>query len=317
MTAKVPRQRSGGPPSRWADLGGPVHYVDYGGPDDGPLMVLVHGLGGSLVNWAAVAPTLAQTCRVFALDLAGFGRTHSHGRSPTVHANRQLLHRFLTEVCGAPAILVGNSMGGLISVLQTQEHPETVAGVVLIDPALPVGLTSRPDPRVAGIFGLYVVPAVGRSVVARRRSASSAEEVMMALMKLCCADPSRVPRPVVDKHLELARERQDYPDVDAELIVATRSLLWVLGRRRLYASMMKGISVPVLLLHGDQDRLIPIASARTAAADNPTWRFSVATGVGHVPQLEVPDWTLRQIQDWLSTDGLAAAYAASPESRHI
>ena len=36
------------PESRWADLGGPVHYVDYGGPDDGPLLLLVHGLGGSL-----------------------------------------------------------------------------------------------------------------------------------------------------------------------------------------------------------------------------------------------------------------------------
>ena len=100
MTAKVPRQRSGGPPSRWVDLGGPVHYVDYGGPDDGPLMVCVHGLGGSLVNWAAVAPTLSKTCRVLALDLAGFGRTRSHGRSTSVHANQQLLHRFLTEVCG-------------------------------------------------------------------------------------------------------------------------------------------------------------------------------------------------------------------------
>jgi len=301
----------------WADLGGPVHYVDYGGPADGPLMVCVHGLGGSLVNWAAIAPTLAQTCRVLALDLAGFGRTRSHGRSPTVHANQHLLHRFLTEVSGAPAILVGNSMGGLISVLQTAAHPDSVAGLVLVDPALPVGLSSRPDPRVAGIFGLYVVPAVGRSVVARRRSASSAEEVTMALMKLCCADPSRVPRTVVDAHLDLARERQDYPDVDGELIVATRSLLWVLARRRLHASMCRGISVPVLLLHGDQDRLIPISSARAAAAANPTWRFEVATGVGHVPQLEVPEWTLNHMLDWLETDGLAAAYAASPDTRHI
>lgn len=317
MTAKVPSKRPGGPPSLWADLGGPVHYVDYGGPKDGPLMVCVHGLGGSLVNWAAVAPSLAQTCRVIALDLAGFGRTRSHGRSPTVHANQQLLHRFLTEVCEGPAILVGNSMGGLISVLQTAAYPDTVAGLVLIDPALPVGLASRPDPRVAGMFGLYLVPAVGRGVVARRRSASSAEEVTMALMKLCCADPSRVSNSVVEAHLELARERLDYPDIDAELIVATRSLLWIMARRRQHASMMRDIAVPVLLLHGDHDRLVPIASARVAAADNPAWRFEVATGVGHVPQLEVPEWTLQQILDWLQTDGLAAAYAASPDTRHI
>jgi len=280
-------------------------------------MVCVHGLGGSLVNWAAVAPSLSKTCRVIALDLAGFGRTRSHGRSTSVNANQRLLHRFLTEVCGDPAILVGNSMGGLIAVLQTDAHPETVAGIVLIDPALPVGLASRPDPRVAATFGLYAVPAVGRSVIARRRSSGSAEEVAMALLRLCCADPSLVPRPIVDQHLALARERNDYPDVDAELIVAARSLLWVLARRRVHASLLHNITVPVLLMHGDRDRLVPIASARTAAAANPTWRFEVAVGVGHVPQLEVPDWTISLIRDWLETDGVAAAYAASPDSRRI
>jgi pimeloyl-ACP methyl ester carboxylesterase len=81
--------------------------------------------------------------------------------------------------------------------------------------------------------------------------------------------------------------------------------------------MLRTIAVPVLLLHGDQDRLVPIASARTAAAANPMWRFEVARGVGHVPQLEVPEWTLSQILDWMETDGAAAAYAASPESRRI
>jgi pimeloyl-ACP methyl ester carboxylesterase len=317
MTAKVPAGRPQGPPSLWVDLDGPVHYVDYGGPAEGPLMVCVHGLGGSLLNWAAVAPTLAETCRVLALDLAGFGRTRSHGRSPSVHDNQKLLHRFLTEVCGDPAILVGNSMGGLIAVLQTAAHPETVAGIVLVDPAMPVGLTSRPNPQVAGMFGLYAVPAVGRSVVARRRSSRSAEDMAMALLQLCTADPSRVPAPVLEQHLDLARERNDYPDVDAELIVAARSLMWVLARRRVHASMLRNITVPVLLLHGDQDKLVPIASARAAAAANPTWRFEVATGVGHVPQLEVPEWTIEKILDWLQTDGVAAAYAASPEGRHI
>ena len=316
MASRPPSQWPG-PPSRWVDLGGPVHYVDYGGPEEGPLLVCVHGLGGSLVNWTAVAPTLAKSCRVLALDLAGFGRTRGHGRSTSVHANQQLLHRFLTEVCGDPAIVVGNSMGGLIAVLQTAAHPDTVAGLVLIDPALPVGLSARPDPVVAGTFVLYAVPAVGRGVVARSRSSRSAEEAAMALLRLCCADPSRVPRPVVEQHLELARERNNYPDVDSELIVAARSLLWVLARRRLLASMLFDITVPVLLLHGDQDRLVPIASARTAAAANPSWRFEVAAGVGHVPQLEVPKWTLQMILGWLRTDGLAAAYAASPDTRHI
>ena len=317
MTAEVPGQPAEMPLSRWLDLGGPVHYVDYGGPAEGPLLVCIHGLGGSLVNWAAVAPTLSLTCRVLALDLAGFGRTRSQGRSTSVTANQQLLHRFLTEMCQEPAILVGNSMGWLISVLETVAHPETVAGLVLVDPAMPVGLGSRPDPLVAVVFGLYAVPAVGRSVVSRRRSSHSAEQQTLALLRLCCADSSRIPQDVVERHIALARERDEYSDVDTELIVAARSLMWVLARRKVHAAMLRRIAVPVLLLHGDQDRLVPVASARAAAAANPTWRFEVARGVGHVPQLEVPEWTLDQILDWLETDGAAAAYAASPESRRI
>ena len=52
----------------------------FGGPDDGPLVVCVHGLGGSHVNWMALAPQLTSTCRVLALDLAGHGLTEALGR---------------------------------------------------------------------------------------------------------------------------------------------------------------------------------------------------------------------------------------------
>ena len=72
------------------------------------------------------------------------------------------------------------------------------------------------------------------------------------------------------------------------MLTAAQSLLWVLADRKRYAAMLQDIDVPVLLLHGDQDRLINIASARAAAAANPHWQFEIAHGVGHVPQLEAP-----------------------------
>jgi pimeloyl-ACP methyl ester carboxylesterase len=294
-------------PRWWADLGGPVHYVDHGGPADGPLLVLVHGLGGSLLNWAAVGPELARTCRVLALDLAGFGRTPGGERSTSVHANQQLLHRFITDVAGVPAVLVGNSMGGLITVLQAAEHPETVAAAALIDSALPVGPRVRPDPLVAAVFTAYTVPAVGRAVLGSQRRLRSPEATALALLRLCCVDASRVHPDVVAQHVGLARERHDQPDTDAELLVAARSLLWVLARRRRYAELMRAMQMQVLLLHGEKDRLVPLAAARAAAAENPAWRFAVARDVGHVPQLEAPKWTVAQIRDWLSIEAAEAA----------
>lgn len=287
-----------------------MHYVDYGGPDDGPVLLLVHGLGGSLLNWAAIAPSLADTCRVIAIDLVGFGRTQPLGRSPHIDANRDLLARFVDEVIGHPVILVGNSMGGLLSLLLADARPDLVSGLVLVDPAVPVGPTARPDPLVTIMFGAYAVPAVARVLMSRRRSLFSAEAQAMAVLRLCCVDTSRVPRHVLRQHLELAREREDYPDVDAELIVAGRSLVLVLARRRWLTDLMARITVPVLLIHGAKDRLVPIAAARQVARANPSWRFEVAEDVGHVPQLEVPEWTIDRIRDWLADEGAVAVLAA-------
>jgi pimeloyl-ACP methyl ester carboxylesterase len=72
------------------DLNGPVRYLDFGGPADGPVIVCVHGLGGSAVNWTAVAPLMTGTCRVLAPDLAGHGLTQSLGRGTDVASNRAL-----------------------------------------------------------------------------------------------------------------------------------------------------------------------------------------------------------------------------------
>ncbi len=297
----------------WVDLDGPVHYVDYGGPGDAPTLLLVHGLGGSVLNWAAVGPALAQSCRVLAVDLVGFGRTRAVGTSPTIEGNRRLLERFVDTVVGHPVVLVGNSMGGLLSLLVAEARPDLVAGLVLVDPALPFGIASPPDPLVALIFTGYAIPAFGNVVMARRRSFMSAEEQAKAILRLSCVDSHRIPAELWQEHLALARERdEDCPDGDAELVVATRSLLFVLAHGRRIRDLTQRMVVPVLLLHGAQDRLVPLAAARRIAALNPLWRFEVAEDVGHMPQLEAPDWTVGHIFDWLAKEGDVAARTARP-----
>jgi pimeloyl-ACP methyl ester carboxylesterase len=298
------------PVSRWADLDGPVHWVDFGGPAEGPLVVCVHGLGGSHVNWLALAPLITPRCRVVALDLAGFGHTRGGPRSTSVHANQRLVHRFVTEVVGAPAVLLGNSMGGLISTLVAAEHPADVSGLALLDPALPPDLRARPDPLTTLLFAAYFTPGVGRAVIGRRRS-RSAEDVALETLRLCCAHPERVPRPVLRAHVDLAGNREWYDQVEADFVLATRSTLWTLARRRQFRATLARIDVPVLLVHGDQDRIVPVQSARAAARAHPAWRYEELVDVGHVPQLEAADRTAAILLDWFGAQEFATAGSAS------
>jgi pimeloyl-ACP methyl ester carboxylesterase len=181
---------------------------------------------------------------------------------------------------------------------------------VLIDPALPLYLSGRADPGVAALFAAYFAPGVGSLLMRGRRRVRTAEEMALETLRLCCVDPSRVPRDVVQAHIELARRRQAYTEMDAEFIAATRSLVTLLGRRRTFGRMLASIRQPVLLLQGDRDRLVSVRTARRLARLNPQWRYEEAYGVGHVPMLEAPDWTLRAIKDWMSREAATAVERA-------
>lgn len=293
-----------------ADLGGPVHHVDFGGPADGPRLVLVHGLGGSHLNWCLAAPGLARRARVRALDLPGFGRTEPAGRSAAIAANTAVLERFVREVAGAPVVLVGNSMGGMISILLAARAPELVTGLVLVDPALPPTRVQRVDPVVALRFALFALPGVGARSIALRRRQLGSRAVVEQTMRLCGVDPAQVPPELVEESVALVDGRRDVAAMDRAFVTAARSLLAVTADPRRYRAAMDALAMPVLLLHGERDRLVPVGSARAAARAHPGWRAEFWADAGHVPQIQLPDRFTRLVLDWLDTDGAAAAARA-------
>jgi len=297
--------------SRWIDLDGPLHYLDYGGPAGGPLVVAVHGLGGSAVNWSALAPLLTHRYRVLAPDLAGHGLTRSLGRGTRVASNRALLHRFVEAVATAPVILMGNSMGGMISLLEASAEPDAVAGLILVDPALPI-VPARPDPVVTAMFAAYATPGVARLLL-RRRAKMSPERAVAATLALCCVDPTRIPAPVLAEHVAVARRRSDLADVSDDFLSAARSVMATSGYMRgvPYRRGIRTIQAPVLLLHGERDRLVPVAAARAVARANPAWSLVVLPDAGHVPQLELPEQSARIILDWLDGAGRDAVKSAT------
>ncbi|TWP52074.1 alpha/beta fold hydrolase [Lentzea tibetensis] len=289
--------------SQYVDIDGPVHWVDFGGPADGPKIVLVHGLGGSHLNWALLAPKLAQHARVVAVDLAGFGLTHPEGRKTSVSANAGLLGRFLNEVVAEPVVLVGNSMGGLVSILHSSRNPDTVRGLVLVDPALPMVLGTRPDPTMLTSFFMYSVPGLGQRFLAKTKQAPVRAQIERVL-ELCCADPSAIPEELKLASEHLLTERAKVPGLNDAFLAAARSTVFAVSRRGPYFGAMAKLRMPVFLMSGDQDRLVNVASARYAARRHPHWRYDEFSGVGHVPQMEIPDVVSERLLDWLEANRL-------------
>src|SRR4051812_22820403 len=195
------------------DWDGPVHYVDFGGDPDGPTFVLVHGLGGSPLNWDLLAPLLTPHGRVLALDLPGFGRCEPGSRRATVQANVAVLRRFLREGATAPGGLGGKSMGGGISIFTAASAPRAVRGVVLLDPALPGGRRSL-DAAVAGQFLLYALPLVGERFLWLRRQRQNPLRRVRDMLHLVGVDPDELPTEVIDRSVTLIEERHDVAGMD-------------------------------------------------------------------------------------------------------
>ncbi|MBF5043233.1 MULTISPECIES: alpha/beta fold hydrolase [Myxococcaceae] len=276
-----------------------MHCVDYGGR--GTPLVLLHGLGGSHLNWLPSAPLLAAHGRVLALDLVGFGRTPPAGRSVGVEGQRQMLHRYLTEVVREPAVLVGNSFGGLIALAQAAEAPRTVAGLVLVSPAQRPAPQTRLHPTQLLRLALHTLPGLGEFLLWWDGRRGGARKLFLDVLTLGCADVRRVPAEVVEQNVALIAERMARMPVGhaASYLQATRSLLLALLRRRRFEAWVRGVQAPTLLVHGREDRLVPLAFSEALAAQRPDWEFAPLEDVGHVPQMEQAEAFTQLVGGWL------------------
>ena len=258
---------------RVADIDGPVHYIDFGG--SGRPVLMVHGLGGNALNWMAVGPRVAETHRALAIDLAGFGQTPLFGRAATVGANAALVHDFIEHVVSEPVMLMGNSMGGYISVVEAATHPGTVTSLVLVDPAVPGPHVRRPEPLMLGAIAALSIPGL-----------------------LVCADPSRVDPSIVDAHVRLTREREHLGRQNARAFIqASRSIGFRMADPRFWARVA-AVHAPTLVIHGSLDRLIPLAAARELHRRRPDWKLAILDGVGHVPMMETPEQFMDALEAW-------------------
>ena len=284
------------------DIDGPVHVVDHGG--QGQVMLLVHGLGGSLLDWIDVAPALAATHHVYAVDLLGFGRTPLAGRHAQLGDNWRLVDAVIDRLSpGQPVVLVGNSMGGLVSLVEAAKRPHKVSHLVLVDPALPRSGPRRLFHAIELAFIMLAVPGLGNRIVSRRARRLTAERLVDEALQLCAVDSTRIAPSTRQAHIELTewRGRQDQPY--RAFVEASKSLvrwLWNAEDVHRFAHMTQA---PTLLLSGDRDRVVAPRNARAVAALRPDWTYYEFEDTGHIPQMERPREFLDVVGSWLARAG--------------
>ncbi|MGA6223151.1 alpha/beta fold hydrolase [Streptomyces umbrinus] len=248
-----------------------------GDPADPPVLLL-HGIGRSLEDWAPQYPRLAQGHRLIALDLPGFGFS---ARSPEP-TTLEVLARGVIETLDAlgeqrPLHVLGNSLGGAVAQQLLVLDPERVAGLVLVNSA---GFGSE----VALPIRLLAVPVLGRLATRRttRAGARMAE-------RLSFADPRLATTVRIEHALAIARQ----PDPSAVLLEAVRELATPRGtkprwRAELTAAVTKHPR-PTLIIWGDRDRVLPARHLDSARRLLPHAETQLFTGIGHMPQIECPD----------------------------
>jgi pimeloyl-ACP methyl ester carboxylesterase len=149
------------------------------------------------------------------------------------------------------------------------------------------------------MFAIYAIPFVGERFLRKRRTRQSDRARVVEMLKLVGVRPDAVPSSVIDRSVTLLQEREDVEGMDKAFLAAARSLLRLLVDPRRYRAAMASIRVPVLLVHGDKDRLVPVAAARDIARRHPSWRYLELPGVGHVPQLQQPEALAKDVLAWL------------------
>lgn len=276
---------------------GPIHEVDFGG--SGTNLLLVHGLGGSTTNWDAVAPSLTELGRVRAIDLPGFGLTPPRADF-RLDTHRSAVVQYL-ELIGGPATLVGNSTGGLLSLMIASHRPDLVERLILVSPATPPVL---PDPRLdwptAIRLAIQATPLLGWLYGRHFIRSNSPDELVWKSLSMITHKPGRVPMAVIESSREMARIRRHLPWAEYATAKTATGIASLYARRQSFDAMVRAIEAPALVLQGLADHIVSPTAVERLCSLRPAWVLVQMEDTGHTPQMDAPLRFLEVVTPWLA-----------------
>lgn len=232
----------------------------------GPAMIFLHGAGDQAGTWSKIVPEFIGQYHVIVPDIAGHGESEPQTGPLKVDTLLASVDAVVQHAGGKPVILVGNSMGGLLSMLYARQHPQRVARLIVIDGGVIRG--ERPD--------LTLLP----------QNREQARKLIDAVM-----DPSspHVPDFVLDdiirdaNHGPIAR-MADIHDIEFHLL----------------DNRLGEVHTPIDFVWGASDQLLPLDYAQRMMTDLPASRMTVLEHCGHIPQRECPAKLVSALQQVLA-----------------
>ena len=266
--------------------GRPMNFVEAG---SGPVLLLIHGMAGTCANWESVIEPLAIDRTVIAPDFPGHGASAPGGGDYSLGGLASSLRDLMLALGHERATLVGHSLGGGVAMQFTYQFPEMVERLALVSSG---GL----GPDVSPILRAAALPGADLFIAATAGVGSQIGSVIGRGIGAIGFRPNA----------DLAEVARGYATLrDAErrkaFLATLRAVVDMEGQRiaaldRLYLAE----ALPLLILWGENDPIIPVEHGREAHAQLPGSRLEIFEDTGHVPMLERPGRFIATLQRFLA-----------------
>jgi pyruvate dehydrogenase E2 component (dihydrolipoamide acetyltransferase) len=251
------------------------------GPADATeTIVFLHGLGGSQSTWASVLGNFAEDYRIVAVDLPGHGASDRPAPASTDYSVPGLaatIGELLEKLELAPAVLIGHSLGGVTALQLALDRPKLVRALALVNSA---GLGSE----------------ISGELLDRIESAPSRDEARR-LLELFFQDR----RFVLDRGIDDMHVARSAPGADDAVKAIAASAFTRQGQTLVLTDRLGELEIPLLVIWGELDRVLPSTHAVAAATAVPTAWLEIMEGVGHVPQVEAAPTFAAIVNRWLAS----------------
>lgn len=265
-----------------------VHFRAEGQPAGAPTLVLVHGFSASLHTWEPWVERLRDEYRIISLDLPGHGLTQApENYQASIDAYVRVVEQFVASQGLSRFAIAGNSMGGNVSWEYALAHPDQVQALILVNSSgwEDTREDVREEPR---IFQLLRNPTIGPLL----RDLDNTALIRQGL-EAAYADPAFVDDAVVARYAEMARA-PGHRDILLQMTLGFRERNYATPER-----LAPLANMPVLIIQGDDDRIVPPEHARQFNAAISGSQLMWMEGVGHVPQETRADETTGALREFL------------------